>query len=211
MPDVDIAVVGGGVSGLYAAWRLSTLPNPPKIALFESSHRFGGRIDTAEMPVPTPLSKAEFGAMRFLPSMRMVAGLLSWLGIGTEPFPGIQLQDAFLRGVAVDLSGGTNLPYRLAAGESANPAELLVKVINGAVAGATGLSAQQWREVVQNGKFKGAELWRWGFENVAGEFISNEAYACLCDISGLDSALLTANAAISLRCLTSLLPDFAAG
>jgi monoamine oxidase len=211
MSDLDIAIVGGGVSGLYAAWRLSTLPNPPKVALFESSVRLGGRIDTAELPGPQPAAKAEFGAMRFLPSMEMVANLLQYLGIPTEPFPGTQLQEEFLRGVQVNLSGPSNLPYRLAPGESSNPGELLVAILNGAVPGATGLNAKQWREVVQNGKYRDRELWRWGFENVATDFISNEAYEYLCDTAGLDSALVVANAANSFRGLAALLPDYAAG
>jgi monoamine oxidase len=209
MSSLDVAIVGGGVSGLYAAWRLSTLPHPPKLAVFETSNRLGGRIDTAELPVPPPAAKAEFGAMRFLPSMKMVSCLLKYVDIEREPFPGLDVQETFLRGVQVD-SGGTNLPYRFAAGESGNLGALFEKILNGTVPGAFGLTAQQWFDVMRTGKFKGRELWQWGMENVAQEYISNEAYNYLCDASGLDSALLTANAATAIRGVVSVLPDFAA-
>jgi len=211
MSDLDIAIVGGGVSGLYAAWRLSTLPNPPKIGVFESSPTLGGRIDTADLPVPAPTAKAEFGAMRFLPSMQMVSSLLTWLGLQRETFPGIDLRQTFLRGVQVNMNGNTNLPYRLASGEPANVGTLLVNILNGAVPGALGLNPQQWREAVKSAIFRGSELWRWGFQNVAAEFVSNEAYEYVYDASGLDSALLTANAANAMRSLAALLPDFAKG
>ena len=210
MSDVDIAIVGGGVSGLYAAWRLSTVPNPPKVAVFESSATLGGRIDTADLPVPDPAARAEFGAMRFLPSMQMVSNLLTHLGIAREAFPGTDLRQTFLRGVQVNTSAGSNLPYRLAAGEPGNVGTLLVNILNGAVPNALGLSAQQWRDTVKSAMFKGSELWRWGFQNVAEEFVSNEAYEYICDASGLDSALLTANAANAMRGVAAILPDFAA-
>ena len=45
--DLDVAVVGGGVSGAYSAWRLQTERGPAeRIALFEYSNRIGGRLFT---------------------------------------------------------------------------------------------------------------------------------------------------------------------
>lgn len=208
MSNLEVAIVGGGVSGLYAAWRLSTLPHPPRVAVFETSDKLGGRIDTAELPVPPPAAKAEFGAMRFLPSMQMVSGLLKYLDIQREPFPGLDVRETFLRGVQIN-SGGTNLPYRFAAGESGNLGALFEKILDGTVSGAFKLTGQQWFEVMRNAKFKGNELWQWGMENVGQEFISQEAYDYLCDASGLDSALLTANAATAIRGIVAVLPDFA--
>jgi cation diffusion facilitator CzcD-associated flavoprotein CzcO len=51
MPEtsaVDVAIVGGGISGLYAGWRLLSAPDGPKprVAIFESSGRTGGRLLT---------------------------------------------------------------------------------------------------------------------------------------------------------------------
>jgi protoporphyrinogen/coproporphyrinogen III oxidase len=39
-----VAVVGGGISGLAAAWRLATAPDPPRIVILEQSRRLGGKL-----------------------------------------------------------------------------------------------------------------------------------------------------------------------
>ena len=45
---LDVAIVGGGVSGVYAAWRLRTDPPKgkpqPNVQVFEQSQRIGGRL-----------------------------------------------------------------------------------------------------------------------------------------------------------------------
>ncbi|MEO7142529.1 MAG: FAD-dependent oxidoreductase [Bryobacteraceae bacterium] len=212
--DLDIAVVGGGISGVYTAWRLSSCPNPPTVALFESSQRLGGRIDTVPLPVSEPGSHAEFGAMRFMPFMAVVKSLLSYLGIQTEVFPCNDLRQMFIRGVqiALDSKGfATNSHYRLAPGEPQNVFSLAMNVLDGAVPNAQSLTPQQWRDVTKNGAFKGRELWRWGMRNVAEELISNEAFDFVYDGLGLDSVLLGTNAAMGTRALAAPLPDYLAG
>lgn len=47
--EYDVAIVGGGIGGLYTAWRLMR-STKLKIALFEASDRFGGRYHTVLMP-----------------------------------------------------------------------------------------------------------------------------------------------------------------
>ena len=61
--DLDIAVVGGGVSGAYCAWRLQQEDSDARIALFEYSDRIGGRLYTVTLP-GLPHVKAEVGGMR---------------------------------------------------------------------------------------------------------------------------------------------------
>ncbi|HEY6798121.1 MAG TPA: protoporphyrinogen oxidase [Kineosporiaceae bacterium] len=39
-----VAVVGGGISGLAAAWRLVQLPRPPRVVVLEASEAFGGKL-----------------------------------------------------------------------------------------------------------------------------------------------------------------------
>jgi hypothetical protein len=212
--DVDFAVVGGGISGVYTAWRLSSCRNAPRVALFESSQRLGGRIDSVPLPMAAPGSGAELGAMRFMPFMAIVKNLLSYLGIGTEVFPCNDLRQMFLRGVqiALDSKGfATNSPYRVAPGEPQNLFALAMNVLNGAVPNAQSLTPQQWRDVTKNGAFKDRALWRWGMQNVAEELIGNEAYDFLYDGLGLDSVLLGTNAAMGTRALAAPLPDYLAG
>ena len=47
MPTV--AVVGGGIAGLSAAWSLATASPPVRVELFEQDTRFGGKLRSAEM------------------------------------------------------------------------------------------------------------------------------------------------------------------
>jgi lysine 2-monooxygenase len=65
--EVDFAVVGAGVAGLYVAWRLLSDPAyaTKSIALFDTADRVGGRILSVTIP-DTPYV-TELGAMRYLP------------------------------------------------------------------------------------------------------------------------------------------------
>ncbi len=77
----SVAIVGGGISGLYSAWLLSRAyqggetddDGRTRIILFETSDRLGGRVETMDLSEPTGESEAcacghliaEFGPMRF--------------------------------------------------------------------------------------------------------------------------------------------------
>jgi monoamine oxidase len=84
---LDTAVIGGGIAGLYAAWRLADggdLAN--QVAVFEATDRIGGRLMSVSMPGTNGLV-AEFGGMRFLTSQRIISSLVQHLGIDVRPFP----------------------------------------------------------------------------------------------------------------------------
>ena len=83
---VDIAIVGGGVSGLYSAWRLKEAHPKKTIVVYESDYRSGGRLLTAVPPKAEKL-RAELGGMRFLSTHRIVAGLATLLKLDVQPFP----------------------------------------------------------------------------------------------------------------------------
>ncbi|HSH05045.1 MAG TPA: protoporphyrinogen oxidase [Anaerolineae bacterium] len=46
MTYVDVAIIGGGITGLSAAWYLQQAASPPTYALLEKSDRWGGKILT---------------------------------------------------------------------------------------------------------------------------------------------------------------------
>lgn len=51
--EVDIAIIGAGVSGLYCAYRLLNSPafSGKKIAIYERINRTGGRLQSDLIPV----------------------------------------------------------------------------------------------------------------------------------------------------------------
>jgi monoamine oxidase len=121
---IDCAVVGGGISGLYAAWRLSASPQPAagnaplSVRVFEAHTRVGGRIDT--LPVGHSTAGVEMGAMRFWKTMQMVTALLDQLQIPIEEFPGQTELSCYLRGVQLrpaHFAQPANVPYRLQGAE----------------------------------------------------------------------------------------------
>ncbi|MGC9498421.1 flavin monoamine oxidase family protein [Streptomyces sp. WG7] len=79
----EVAVVGGGVSGLTAAYELLRLGLRP--VLYEAE-QLGGRMRS--MPFPgNPEYKAEMGAMRFPLSARSLFHYIDLLELRTRPFP----------------------------------------------------------------------------------------------------------------------------
>ena len=66
---IDIAVVGGGVSGVYSAWRLKQTYPDRKIVVFEGGGHIGGRLLSVRPP-DIPNMVAELGGMRILPAIQ---------------------------------------------------------------------------------------------------------------------------------------------
>jgi len=65
--ELDVAIIGAGVSGLYTGWRLKTHSNTRnlKTAIFEMSNRVGGRLHTIRMYGADSIP-VELGGMRFM-------------------------------------------------------------------------------------------------------------------------------------------------
>jgi monoamine oxidase len=77
--EVDVAIVGGGVSGLYTGYRLVTGtrnsgPPPSSVAIIEQSYRTGGRLESVVLPGMT--TWGELGGMRYMPAQEIVASLI---------------------------------------------------------------------------------------------------------------------------------------
>ena len=113
--DVDVAVVGAGVAGLYVAWRLLLDPAyaTKSIALFDTAERVGGRILSVTMPdIPYV---TELGAMRYLPDQILIRSLIEdRLQLEHSEFS-FETRGYFLRGKyisqeAINLAKATNSP-----------------------------------------------------------------------------------------------------
>lgn len=76
--DLDVAIVGGGVSGLYTAHRLLASDATPygagDVEVFERSDRIGGRLDSVTLPGIE--ETGELGGMRFEPTAHRIVNAL---------------------------------------------------------------------------------------------------------------------------------------
>ena len=75
-----VVVVGGGISGLAAAYALATGPNPPQITVLEGSPRLGGKLAGDELEgVPVDL-----GAESVLARRPEAVDLIRAVGLGND-------------------------------------------------------------------------------------------------------------------------------
>ncbi len=198
---LDVLVVGGGVGGSYAAWRLKTgevadgafgLPSDPaarRIALIESSERIGGRLESPAAP-DAPALHAEFGGMGFTSHNTILTALVDTVfGLRAEPFPrGGDANLFYLRGerfTVEQLQNGYRVPYQLdPADRGKGPMSLIVEAIERVLPGATGYTAAQWRAVQENTVFEGRHLRDIGLWNFLLMNMSSEAFAFAHDATG---------------------------
>ncbi|CAC5376877.1 unnamed protein product [Mytilus coruscus] len=80
----DVAIIGAGIAGTYAGWRLRKLHK--KITVYEYSNRVGGRCYTTKFP-DIPDINVELGAMRFTAkSKKLLYGTIRELGLPIQKF-----------------------------------------------------------------------------------------------------------------------------
>jgi monoamine oxidase len=207
------------MSGLYTAWRIASdyrsspllsqwaAQNPDgklRIAIYESSPRVGGRIDSriiADMQhVP-----AELGGMRFTTSHKIVSLLVSQFGLPTEPFPMSKDRQYYLRGTHIDEDGmktGLPVPYALAQDErNMTPDDLTNWVIEKVCGnGAPKWSDANWQWAKENLGFSDPvygelPLYDVGFWNLLYAKLSNEGYDYVWDGGGYNSNTINWNGA----------------
>jgi len=209
---IDVAIVGGGVSGVYCAWRLKQANPAQNIVLFEASDHIGGRLLSLSPP-GIPNMVAELGGMRVVsgaqPLIESLIDELNLQGADIElfdfPVDGPQqLQNiAYLRGIRLTLSDFTvtppnNVPYQLSEEEQGKSAgEIIINAIEQIVPGITeeGLTDEERRDLVRTTDFDGLPLNQQGFWNVLLQVMSHEGYQLGVDAGGYNSTLLNWNAA----------------
>ncbi|MFT6779236.1 MAG: monoamine oxidase [Paraglaciecola sp.] len=217
LEKLDVAVIGGGVSGVYSAWRLQNAYGAAqKIALFEYSNRIGGRLYSRKLP-GLPNVVAELGGMRYIPDDHiMVKTLVNELGLQTKEFPmgsdlplnpneeGSPTAHAdnnifYLRGQYFryrDFAEHPDkIPYKLAWSEQGyGPENLQVKVMNLICPGFADMSLCEQMQV----KVMGKEIWKYGFWNLLYQVLTNEGYQFMKDAGGYDANVANANAVTQL-------------
>ncbi|VDI77402.1 Hypothetical predicted protein [Mytilus galloprovincialis] len=80
----DVAIIGAGIAGTYAGWRLRNLNK--QITVYEYSNRVGGRCYTMKFP-DIPDINIELGAMRFFATPhKLLYDTIRELGLPVQKF-----------------------------------------------------------------------------------------------------------------------------
>jgi monoamine oxidase len=208
--QIDIAIIGGGVSGVYSAWKLKKSFPDQNIVVFEGSDHIGGRLLSVKPP-EIPNMTAELGGMRILENtQKLIVDLIQTLNDELPASEQITLYDfpvdedqnlAYLRGEYLRLvdfvTQPDKVPYNMSFLEKGNgPGTIIVNAIEQIVPGITNpdLTEEQRREMTREAFFDGIPLYQWGFWNLLYRVISSEAYQFSMDAGGYDSTLVNWNA-----------------
>lgn len=81
MIERRVVVVGGGIAGLAAAHALTTLPDPPRVTVFEADDRLGGKIRTTPFAGHAAIDE---GADAFLARVPWATALARAVGLGEQ-------------------------------------------------------------------------------------------------------------------------------
>ncbi len=200
---LDVAIVGGGVAGVYAAWRLRTDPPKgqpvPDVQVFELSQRIGGRLLSVSPP-DLPGVFCELGGMRYISSQTLVRSLIEdQLNLQTEAFSVGEPENInYMRGKRFrtkELAEGVRVPYDLHWSERGVPiSDLIGNVLDRMIPGITNMSGAAMRDFLRGWEVDGRPMHEWGFWNLLARGMSHEAYELARVTSGYDTAGLNWNA-----------------
>lgn len=203
---IDVVIVGGGISGAYAAWRLAKSKKFKEVHLYEMSDRIGGRLLSVTMP-DMPHVYAELGAKYFSESQFIVSNLVKdvlKLEVVPTTYQAVNNQ-MYLRNKHLRMSELTDtakLPYNLNPNECGKDLdELFAYAVEKAINNGKSLplnyfTSEQWQYDREHLKVGGEHLYDITIWKLLLEFLSQEAYN-LCLDSGYfySSDLGTWNAA----------------
>ncbi len=193
MTKQTIAVAGGGIAGLYSAWRLLEAGHDPaSLIVLEAGDRLGGRLWSVQMRSDNSLP-AELGGMFFNDQQPLVYGLVDKV-FGLDKAPVKPVPDfAWLRGQRFRIEQFADpavLPYHLRPDEQKLSYYGLTML---AIERMAPDIKQHWPykadgsrheslEYLQNCRFDGHLLCDWGFWNLFSRVVSNEAWQALRDV-----------------------------
>jgi monoamine oxidase len=209
--DFDIVIVGGGIAGIYTAWRLimadkadsSKLKKWKKksklrIAVYEGSDRIGGRLLSATPPNFNAAMNCELGGMRFVSTQQYVSSLIinklkivHPLQVVGEPINIIYMRRKLLR--SYQLSDPDALPYniteeeRLALKSGGTTADnFLGWAVLKLIPGVAGLAGEELKQFLQTVIIDGIPLYQHGFWDLVSKVLSHEAYTIAIKAVGYD-------------------------
>ena len=209
--DFDIVVVGGGIGGIYTAWRLimadkadaSALKKWKKkrqlrIAVYEGSDHIGGRLLSATPPNFNSAMNCELGGMRIVSSQRYASSLvIDKLKLAHpkqvvgEAINVVYLRRKLLRNF--QLSDPDSLPYNLTEEETlvlksggATADNFLGWAVLKLIPGVNGLAGDDLKQYLQSVVVDGIPLYQHGFWDLVSKVLSHEAYRLAIKAVGYD-------------------------
>lgn len=210
--DCDVAIVGGGISGVYTAWRLINAPTgsvriddrslaemrPLRVALFEGTGRIGGRLLSAQSPC-LPDVPCELGGMRITDDQLLVSKLVRKLRL-TPIRLNAETSFAFLRGRHIagkDLSNPDAIPYELDGYERlalANGKDLMEYAVRTLIPETSDFFGDELYRTLQSATLDDEPLYQWGFWALLAQKLSSEAISFSRTMTGFDAFGQSANA-----------------
>jgi hypothetical protein len=218
---VDFAIVGGGASGIYTAWRLAHATGdelaairariggngPLSIVVHERSQRIGGRLLSASPPLmqDTPM---ELGGMRYLDNQPLVKGLVeNKLNVGRhqqkvdQPGNFAWLRRKLYRENEL-CSPFADLPYGLTETERAvisatgvsTPAQLIFWAVFQEFPEINGMPPEKLKPYLRTLTVDGRPLYDVGFWNLLSRHLSHEGRELAITAIGYDVLGANANA-----------------
>ncbi|MCA9779793.1 MAG: FAD-dependent oxidoreductase [Candidatus Eremiobacteraeota bacterium] len=217
----DVAVVGAGMSGLNAAWKLQE--GGSKVGLFERTRHAGGRVRSLKIENEKSI---DLGAMRYIPNRhkRLANIVENVLKLPTNEFVvGGEKNLQYFRGVRMTngevAAHPEKRPYNLTEEEKGKSVdELLSLAISKIVPNFNELSEAEWDKVKKETtvsvtdpatcEVSAVPLHQLGLRNVLGMTLSHEAQNLLTDSVGYETFLANWDAGEALEELSA---DFRPG
>ncbi len=213
----DIAIVGGGVGGVYSGWRLLTSAGESpqlkklagkkgklKVAVFEGTQRIGGRLLSARPPGFPDTTTCEIGGMRYVSTQTLVRSLveneLKLLRYKQDvDEPGNIM---YLRGQQLRFSQNqdpASMPYMLDWAEEQyimknDPSGLIGWGISKLLPEVNYLKPDELQEFLKTAEVDGTPLYQHGFWNLLARALSPDAYEVARTLVGYDCLGSNANA-----------------
>ena len=166
------------------------------VALFERSHRVGGRLFSVALPGID--HRIELGGMRFITTHRRVADLVADLGLVTHPFDPVGgAERTFLRGrfgAGAD-DASTSAGYALDPSEQGrSAAELAVDAFEQVIPGAATMDTAGFAAARATAAYRGRPLVDWSIGEAFESIRSADGHRYIVDAFGYDSGIRAFNA-----------------
>ncbi len=216
---LDVAIVGGGISGIYTGWRLLTTnagtsakleawrgsKSSLSVGVFEGSNRIGGRLLSVRSAA-MPDTVCELGGMRYVSSQKLVRSLVeNKLNLPRhEQVVDVPENLAFLRNKQFrmkDLTDPGVLPYNFSPAEAEQlaqgtmPPGLIGWAVTQLLPEVAKLNGDALRAYLSTATIDGTPLHCHGFWNLLMRTLTSEGRSIALSTVGYDSLGMNANAA----------------